>query len=72
MHTTSIRDNRYLLTFIDDYSRKISVFFLKEKSEVYEYFKSFKALVERESGIPLKTLRTDHGGEMFVVNLNRF
>jgi len=63
MHATAIGDNRYFLTFIDDYSRKIWIFFLKEKSEVYEFFKSFKALVERESGFPLKTLRTDRGGE---------
>ena len=34
-----------------------------KKSKVYEYFKSFKALVERESGFPLKTLRADRGGE---------
>ena len=32
-------------------------------SKVYEYVKSFKTLVERESGFPLKTLHTDHGGE---------
>ena len=63
MHTTSIGGNRYFLTFIDDYSRKTWVFLLKEKSEVYEYFKSFKTLVERKSGFPLKTLHTDHGGE---------
>ena len=38
-------------------------FLSQRKSEVYKYFKSFKVLVERESGFPLKTLRTDHGGE---------
>ena len=63
MHTTSIGGNRYFLTFIDDYSRKTLVFFFKEKSGIYEYFKSFKALVERESSFPLKTLRIDHGCE---------
>ena len=38
-------------------------FLSQRKSEVYKYFKSFKGLVKRESGFPLKTLRTDHGGE---------
>jgi len=38
-------------------------FFSQRKFEVYEYFKSFKSLVERESDFPLKTLRTDRGGE---------
>ena len=38
-------------------------FSFSKKSEVLEYFKSFKALVERESGFPLKTLRTNRGDE---------
>lgn len=32
-------DIRYMLTFIDDFSRKIWVFFLKEKSQVFVTFK---------------------------------
>ena len=72
MHTTSIGDDRYFLTFIDDYSRKTWVFFFKEKTEVYEYFKSFKGLVERESGFPLKTLHTDRGGEYVSCEFEAF
>ncbi|MFV0960832.1 hypothetical protein QML37_31560, partial [Klebsiella pneumoniae] len=36
MHTTSIRCNRYFLTFIVDFSRKTWVYFLKEKNEVFK------------------------------------
>ena len=59
----SNRQNRYFLTFIDDYSRKTWVYFLKRKSEVFEYFKEFKAFVEKQSGYRIKALRSDQGGE---------
>ncbi|KAL5816417.1 hypothetical protein ACOSQ3_024795 [Xanthoceras sorbifolium] len=55
--------NQYFLTFIDDYSRKTWVYFLKRKSEVFGYFKEFKTLVEKQSGYYIKTLRSDQGGE---------
>jgi len=54
---------RYLITFIDDYSRKTWVYFLMEKSEAYSTFKSFKARVEKETGTYIRRLRTDRGGE---------
>lgn len=54
---------RYIITFIDDYSRKIWVYFLQEKSEAFVAFKSYKVLVEKEVGNPIKFLRTDRGGE---------
>lgn len=54
---------RYLLSFIDDYSRKGWVYLIKEKSEVFECFKAFKTKVETETGNNVKALRTDTGGE---------
>ena len=57
------------LLFIDDYSRMSWVFFLKHKSETFENFKKFKALVEKQSGCSIKTLRSDRGGEF---NFNEF
>ena len=38
----------YFLFFIDDYSRKTWVYFLKEKCNVFNWFKKFKALVEKK------------------------
>ena len=38
----------YFLLFIDDYSRKTWVYFLKEKSNVFSYSKKFKALDEKK------------------------
>ena len=37
--------------------------FLKEKSEAFENFKIFKVMVENESGMKIKCLRSDNGGE---------
>ena len=59
----SLGKNNYFLLFIDDFSRKTWVYFLKEKSEVFANFKKFKALVEKESGFVIKAVRSDRGGE---------
>jgi len=40
----------YLLTFIDDYSKHTWLYFLKNKSKVFDNFLMFKALVEKQSG----------------------
>ena len=58
-----LRTTTISLTFIDDFTRKTWVYFLKNKSEVFEKFCNFKALVENQSGLHIKVLRTDRGGE---------
>uniref|UniRef100_A0A251SKN6 Putative zinc finger, CCHC-type n=1 Tax=Helianthus annuus TaxID=4232 RepID=A0A251SKN6_HELAN len=63
MRTESIGGCRYFITFIDDYTRKSWVYFLKYKSEALSYFKRFKALNEKQSDHLIKTLRSDRGGE---------
>jgi hypothetical protein len=44
----SLSGCEYYLTFIDDYSRKTWIYFLKTKSEVFKRFQEFKALVENQ------------------------
>lgn len=44
--TRSIGGSKYFVTFIDDKSRMIFVYFMKSKSEVFDKFKVFKAMVE--------------------------
>jgi len=63
VQTPSLTGSHYILTFIDDFTRKTWVYFLKNKSEVFEKFCNFKALVENQSGQHIKVLRTDRGGE---------
>ena len=56
MPTTYMSGSRYVLTFIDDFSRFTWVFFLKKKYEVLERFTEFKASVENASGRKIKSL----------------
>ena len=50
-------------TFIDDYSRKVWVYFLKNKSKAYVKFKKWKAEMENQTGRKIKCLRFDNGTE---------
>lgn len=50
IQTVSNGGAKYLLTFIDDYTRKDFVYFLKNKSEVKDKFVEFKLLFENQSG----------------------
>ncbi|RVW31691.1 Retrovirus-related Pol polyprotein from transposon TNT 1-94 [Vitis vinifera] len=59
----SLGGSRYYITFIDDSSRKVWVYFLKNKSDVFVTFKKWKAMVETETGLKVKCLRSDNGGE---------
>jgi len=63
---------RYLINFIDDYSRKTWVYFLSDKFEAFDVFKKFKALVEKETGNSICCLRTDRGGEFTLLEFNQF
>ena len=56
----SLGGNKYFVTFIDDASRKVWVYFLKTKDQVFEHFKKFHAMVEREKGKSLKFLHSDN------------
>jgi transposase InsO family protein len=63
MPSSSISGYVYYVYFIDDYSHKTWVYFLKSKDEVFNKFKEFKALIENLSERNIKTLRSDNGGE---------
>jgi hypothetical protein len=63
MLSSSISGYVYYVSFIDDYSRKTWVYFLKSKDEVFNKFKEFKALIENLSERKIKILRSDNGGE---------
>ena len=64
-HHMSVSQSKYALTFIDDFSKYCWVYLLKHKSEVFDLFKVYRALVENQSGRRFNTLRSDNGGEYF-------
>ena len=61
----SIHGSKYYVSFINDHTRKVWVYFMKQKNKVFDHFKSFKAVVEKETGEHVKTLRSDGAGEHF-------
>ena len=69
--TPSYGGSRYVLTFIDDYSRFCWVYFLKLKSKVFEQLKIWKDLVENQSGNRINIIRTDNGNEYVNKNMQQ-
>lgn len=65
MKTRTFGGDLYFVTFIDDHSRKLWVYALKTKDQVFGVFKQFQASVKRQIGKKLKCIRTDNGGEYY-------
>ena len=63
MSVHSFNGYNYCVTFIDDYSKKTWIYFMKVKSEVFKRFRKFKTLVENQTGRKIHVLRMDNGGE---------
>jgi hypothetical protein len=57
---TSIRKEKFVLIFVDYFSRFTWIYFLRKKLEVFQHLKDFKALVETQSRKKIKVLRTDN------------
>lgn len=59
---------RYFSSIIDDYSRKLWVFTLKHKSDVFKTFEQWKTLLENQTGKRIQIIRTDNGLEYLNEN----
>jgi transposase InsO family protein len=68
----SLGKSVYYVSFIDDFSRNTWIYFLRKKSEVFDKFKEFKALVENQTEKKIKVLRTDNGGEFYGNEFKEF
>ncbi|PNY05002.1 putative copia-type polyprotein [Trifolium pratense] len=55
--------NSYFVSFIDEFTRKLWIYMIAKKSEVFDVFKKFRIIVQNESGEVISKLRTDGGGE---------
>lgn len=55
--------SRYFVFFLDDYSKFVRSYAIKQKSNVLECFKKFKNEVESLDGVVISELRSDNGGE---------
>jgi transposase InsO family protein len=70
--TSSSNGYVYYVCFIDDFSRKAWIYFLKSKGEVFSKFKEFKNLVENLFEKKIKVLRSDNGGEFTLDEFKAF
>ena len=68
----SLQGSRYILTFIDDFSRRSWVYFLAIKSDTFKIFCEFLHMVERETSQKLSCLRSDRGGEYLSQEFRTF
>ena len=63
MSFNSLSGYVYYVSFIDDFSCKTWIYFLKSKDEVFSKFNEIKALVENHTEKKIKTLRSNNGRE---------
>ncbi|KAK7287237.1 hypothetical protein RIF29_00393 [Crotalaria pallida] len=59
---------KYYVTFIDDFSRYVKVYLLKNKDEAFDMFLLYKAEVENQLEKKIKRVRSDRGGEYILFN----
>lgn len=72
MENTSYGGAKFMLVFVDDFSRMVFLYFIKHKSDVLEKFIEFKNEMENQTGEKIKIFRTDNGGEYIGNEFNKF
>lgn len=63
---------KYFVTFIDNKSKAMWIYFLKNTSEVYFAFKKFYFLVETQYNTKIKVIRFDNGGKYINLTFETF
>jgi transposase InsO family protein len=72
MSSPSLSGCLYYVIFIDDYSRKCWIYFLKAKSDTFDKFKEYKAFIEKQIEKHIRTLRKNNGGEFESLQFEDF
>jgi len=62
----------YYVSFTDDLSMNTWIYFLRKKSEVFDKFKEFKALVENQTEKKIKVIRKENDGEFCKKEFEEF
>ena len=63
MSSSSLSGYVYYVSFIDEFSRKAWIYFMKNKDEVFSKFKEFKALIENYTEKKIKIFLSDNDRE---------
>lgn len=48
-HVPSLGGAGYMLSIVDDYSRRVCLYFMKHKSNVFKTFKERKIMIEKQA-----------------------
>lgn len=72
MSEESLGANKYFFLLFDDYSRWFLVYFLRNKSKAFQKFLVFHAIVEKQTGLKLKAMRIERGGEFSSVEFQKY
>jgi transposase InsO family protein len=72
MSSPSLNGCLYYVIFIDDYSRKCWIYFLKAKSDTFDKFNEYKSFIEKRTGKHIRILRTDNEGEFEFLQFEDF
>jgi len=59
---TSVGRHTYYVSFIDDHTKFVWIYLLRQKSDVFKCFTEFQHLVERQFNKKIKSIQTDWGG----------
>jgi transposase InsO family protein len=68
----SIGGNSYCLVIVDDYSRFTWVYFLQDKSNVFETFKLFAILAQNQFEFDIKKVRSDNGSKFKNARIDEY
>eukprot|EP00253_Pinus_taeda_P025085 PITA_25085 len=63
MPVPSANGNKYIMTFIDDYTRMCWVYLMKNKSDAFLTFKNFHKWIENDAQSHIGSIRADNGKE---------
>ena len=64
--------NKYIITFIDNFSKYTTIYLLINKSDAFEKFQDFLKEVENQFGRKIKRIRSDRGHEYESSAFNSF
>ena len=63
MSSSSLSEYVYYVYFIDDFSRKTWIYFMKNKDELFNKFKEIKALIKNHTEKKINIFRLNNGVE---------
>lgn len=59
----SLGGNVYTFVILDDYSHYTQTKFLSQKRDVFSSFRKLAKVIQKEKGLSIAYIRSDHGGE---------